>query len=740
MLRTSFGMSRVTLRFSTHFDRRTPSRFSAEVAPPPSRTRPLSLDGDMKQVRQTPLRVSPALRPHLAEHLRLRLGPERTRDLQGSSSLGCESHRLDAPVGVRNTLDHTIPLQEVEAPRQGRLVDGKRVLELPQIRGAHAGDRRENAELSYPQTARPQDVVVQLCHGPAHHAECIADACGQPSRVVSAHRSGASSIHDLMLSATSLTGKPLACRYILPYACGSIDFGNPASDGRRLKGQAEPRDMTDRRYDPNVTRSVQDPDVVAPQATVPRFDLRTRLLLEGPIVGTLLRLATPNVLGMFVQAAVRLIETYFVAKLGTDALAGVALVFPVLMLMQMMSAGAVGGGIMSAIARALGAGRRADADALVFHALAIAVSFGLVFMLAVLGGGRWLYGALGGRGASLAAALTYSNVVFSGAILIWIFNSLANVIRGTGNMAVPAAVTSVGAAALIPLSPCLIFGWGPFPRLGVAGGAVAVVAYYAVGSVALTPYLWAGRSVVRLAFEGARFRWPLFRDILRGGAGAALITVQTNLTIALATGFVGRFGPAAIAGYDTGSRVEYLLVPLVFGLGGPLVAMVGTNIGAGQRGRALRTAWIGAAIAAGLTELIGLGAALAPHVWLSLFDTDPAMLDAGSRYLQTVGPLYGLFGLGMALYFASQGAGRLLWPLLANLTRLAIAAGGGWLALRWTGNLSHVFLALSAALAAFGLINAGAVASGAWFGRVGRPRDPTTTNRPDRPERETYIS
>ncbi len=98
------------------------------------------------------------------------------------------------------------------------------------------------------------------------------------------------------------------------------------------------------------------------------------------------------------------------------------------------------------------------------------------------------------------------------------------------------------------------------------------------------------------------------------------------------------------------------------------------------------------------------------------------MLEAGSRYLRAVGPFYGLFGLGMALYFASQGAGRLLWPLLANLTRLTIAAGGGWLALHLTGDLSHVFLALSAALAAFGLINAGAVASGAWFGRVGWPR------------------
>ena len=459
-----------------------------------------------------------------------------------------------------------------------------------------------------------------------------------------------------------------------------------------------------------------------PLATAPRFDARTRLLLDGPILGTLLRLATPNVLVMFVQASVGLIETYFVARLGTDALAGVALVFPVLMLMQMMSAGAMGGGISSAIARALGAGRRAEADALVFHALAIAGGCGLLFMLVVLGSGRWLYSAMGGTGTSLTAALTYSDVVFAGAILVWTFNSLASAIRGTSNMAIPAIVTCAGAVALIPLSPCLIFGWGPFPELGIAGGAVAVLAYYAVGTLVFAIYLWAGRSVVRLSFHHARLRWPLFREILRVGAVAALITVQTNLTIAIATGLVGRFGPAAIAGYGTGARLEYLLVPLVFGLGAPLVALVGTNLGAGQRERALRSAWIGAGLATGLTEIIGLWAAAFPHAWLSLFGTDLAMVDCGARYLRAVGPCYGLYGLGLALYFASVGAGRLLWPLLANLTRLAIAGGGGWLALRWGGDVSHVFLALSAALAAFGLMNAVAVAGGAWFGPVGWPR------------------
>ena len=309
-------------------------------------------------------------------------------------------------------------------------------------------------------------------------------------------------------------------------------------------------------------------------------------------------------------------------------------------------------------------------------------------------------------------------MIFSGVVLVWIFNSLANVIRGTGNMHVPAAVTCIGAALLIPLSPCLIFGWGPFPALGVAGGAFAVLAYYALGSVAFAAYLWSGRSVVHPSLHRQGFRWPLVRDILRVGAVAALISIQTNLTIAIATALVGSFGTAAIAGYGIGSRLEYLLIPLAFGFGAPLVAIVGTCIGAGERARALRSAWIGAGIAGCITGLVGLWAAMYPHAWLTLFDTDPEMLEAGSQYLRTVGPFYGLFGLGMALYFASQGAGRLKWPLLANLTRLVIAAGGGWLALRATGDLTHVFIAQSVALAAFGVINAAAIAAGAWFGPV----------------------
>jgi putative MATE family efflux protein len=440
---------------------------------------------------------------------------------------------------------------------------------------------------------------------------------------------------------------------------------------------------------------------------------RTQSLLQAPILPLLLRLSAPNLAVMLAQASTGLIETAFVGRLGTDALAGMALVFPGFMLMQMMSAGAVGGAISSAIARALGAGRRDEADALAFHAVVINALLGLVFTAAGLLAGPALYRAMGGEGAVLDAALRYSDIIFGGAVLAWMFNGLASCLRGAGNMLLPAMVTCGGVVLLVPLSPCLIFGWGPFPALGVAGGAIALVTYYVLGGAVMLWRLMAGVSVITL--RRAPLRAATLWTILKVGLLASLISVQTNLVVSLTTAQVAVFGPGALAGYGTGSRLEYLLIPLVFGLGAPLVALVGTNLGAGQRARAMRATWVGAAIAFALTEGIGLAAAAWPVAWLSLFGSDPDMLASGAVYLRTVGPFYGFFGLGMALYFASQGAGRLLWPLFGAVLRMVIAVFGGWAALRLTGGLAPMFLALGAGLLALGAVNTIAVAAGAWF-------------------------
>jgi MATE family, multidrug efflux pump len=450
--------------------------------------------------------------------------------------------------------------------------------------------------------------------------------------------------------------------------------------------------------------------------TTPALSPRTARLLEAPVVPTLLALAAPNAAVTLLQSGVSVLDAYFVARLGADAIAGVSLVFPVVMLMQTMSSGGMGGGVSSAVARALGAGRRADADALATHALLIALGFGVAFSGAVLVGGPALYRAMGGRAATLDAALAYSNLLFAGAVAPWTFNTLTNVVRGTGHMTMAATLVLGTSLLQLVLSPTLINGWGPFPRLGVRGAAAALVVAFCVGSAVVAAYLVSGRALVRMRARVTP-RTALFREILRVGLPGALNTVLTNSTVLLLTGIVGQYGTFALAGYGIGVRLEYLQIPLVFGMGAALVAMVGTNVGAGRERRAERVAWIGSAMAAAACGAFGLWGAVFPHGWLGLFTAEPAILAAGSAYLRIVGPVYAFFGIGLALYFASQGAGRLFWPVTASIVRLVVAVGGAWLCGRVLGGgLPAVFGAMTLSLVLFGGINMAALAGGAWRG------------------------
>ena len=364
------------------------------------------------------------------------------------------------------------------------------------------------------------------------------------------------------------------------------------------------------------------------------------------------------------------------------------------MMMQMLSAGAMGGGISSAVARALGGGRRDDADALVLHAIIINVAIGGAFSALVLGFGPSLYRALGGEGGSLAAALVYSNVVFAGTPLVWLMNALASVIRGTGNMLVPALAVCVGVVLLVPLSPCLIFGLGPFPALGIAGAGIAVVSTTALTAAVLALYLASGRSVVRFAWVRPRAR--LFAEILRVGAVASVSTLQTTLTVVLATALVGASaGPAAVAGYGTGNRLEYLLVPLVFGLGAPLVALVGTNLGAGQRERALRIALTGGGgrVCSDRDGRPGGGdVAATPGSACSATTrrcSRPARNTCASSGRLTAFSAW--VWRCISPRKARAGCCGRCWP---GCSVSSIAIGGGWIALSLTGSLAWLFAAL----------------------------------------------
>jgi putative MATE family efflux protein len=437
---------------------------------------------------------------------------------------------------------------------------------------------------------------------------------------------------------------------------------------------------------------------------------RTTLLLEGPILPTLLRLAAPNVMNLLAIAGMITFDGLFLGRLGPDALAGVSLAFPFVMLIQHTAASGMGGAVSSAIARALGAGKRDVADALAFHAFVLALGLAAAFSVVLLVATPFVFRWMGGHGEMLSAALAYGHVTFGGAISICTLNLLGNVVRGTGNMGLPAAVIVGSVVAHVLISPVLIFGWGPVPALGPAGAGWGLIGPFGAGSIVLAACLRSPRSLVSLSFRGTRLQWRLFADILKVGVPGLLNTTITNLSVVLLTGIAGNLGRDVAIGYAMGARLEYILIPLAFGFGTAIVAMVGTNWGAGKYDRAYRIAWTGAATVGVACAAIGLIAALFPQAWMGLFTDDGEIVRVGASYLQIVGPIYGLYGAGMALYFATQGFGNVVWTVTANAVRLLLSAGSALVAARWLDlGVTGVFVGIAGGFCTYAALTSAAV-------------------------------
>jgi len=442
------------------------------------------------------------------------------------------------------------------------------------------------------------------------------------------------------------------------------------------------------------------------------IDRRTLALQQGAVFPVLIRMAAPNIFLAFMWALVSFAETWFVGRAGTPALAGIALVFPLIMLTQMMSGGAMGGAVSSSISRALGAGNARRAELLAIHAIVIALVFGLIFTLMMILGGPGLYSILGGKGEVLSQAVGYSQIIFGGAIVIWICNTQASILRGTGDMLVPAVVLSLTSLTHIPLCGALVLGWGPFPKMGLSGAGISYIATFGAATFFFAFWLLAGHGGLRIHWRGLTLSASLFKDILGVGLLSSVNTIQTVAATVILTGLVGSFGTAALAGYGLGVRLEMLQVPIIFALGSALIPIVGVSIGAADIKRAKKVAWMGAGLAACLTGAVGITVAIRPELWAGLFSSDPAVLETAFSYLRTVGTFYIFLGIGIALYFASQGARRMFFPMLAGTARFLIAVCGGFVMVSFfDGQAGSVFVFISLGMLALG---AGAAAAVKW--------------------------
>ncbi|MBL8384159.1 MAG: MATE family efflux transporter [Burkholderiales bacterium] len=417
---------------------------------------------------------------------------------------------------------------------------------------------------------------------------------------------------------------------------------------------------------------------------------------------------------MTMAVAVGIAETYYIGLLGTTPLAAMAVVFPFAMLTQMMSSGAMGGGVSSAVSRALGAGNAARARASALHALVIGTVAGLAYSALFVAGGPALYRLLGASGEVLERAIGYGNVLFSGAVLVWLSNTLASVLRGTGNMKVPSTTILATAVLQIVLGGCLGLGLGPFPRLGLTGVALGQLIATSAGVAYLAWYLATGRGRLTLTLTGIPLSRELFVDILKVGALACLSPVQSVLATVVFTGLIARLGVLPLAGYGIGQRLEFLLIPIAFGVGVAAVPMVGMAIGAGDVRRARRVAWTAGGVSAVNLGLLGSAVAVFPDLWAGLFSADPAVLEVARQYLRWAGPAFAFFGLGLTLYFASQGSGKVLGPVLAATLRLVlVAAVGAWLNARGAPAWQY-FALVGAVMVLYGVSTAAAIRLTPW--------------------------
>ena len=442
---------------------------------------------------------------------------------------------------------------------------------------------------------------------------------------------------------------------------------------------------------------------------------RTHAMLTEPPLRLLLQMTAPNTLAFTLQACVNLAEIYMIGRLGTEALAAIALVFPLLILVQTMSGGPLGGAITASIARALGNGNRDNAERLVWHAIYGAIIGAATFFILFVFFGRQLLMLLGGDGIILDMAMSYCWVLFSAGLILWLGSTLGAAYRGAGDMAFPAKLMILSATLQVPLTAILVFGLFGAPALGVTGAAVSSVTVGAIMVTALLVELLRGQRAIGLRMHQRGWRRELASDILKVARPASLNPLMNVATILGLTALVGQFGTQALAGYGIGTRIEFVMLPVIFAFGTALTTIVGTNIGAGNYDRAELAGRYGMTSAALICGTVGGFLALFPNLWIPIFTDDAGTFEVARSYIRIVGPAYAFLGIGFVLYFASQGAGTMRWPIRAQILRFVLSVGGAFFLVNYLGyGLNAVFIVTVIALALYAGIISIAVFNGAW--------------------------
>lgn len=438
-------------------------------------------------------------------------------------------------------------------------------------------------------------------------------------------------------------------------------------------------------------------------------------ILSGPILPTVIRLSLPVVGGNLLQTVYEWTDTFWLGRVGPEAVGAVALSFPAFMLVVSFALGFTIAGT-ALVAQRTGAGdqdgvnRVAGQTILLVGALSVilaivgAQSVPLVLRLMQTPPDVW------------DEAFIYLRIFYYGLPSMFFFFLFEALLRGWGDTVTPMKIMAVAVAINVVLDPILIFGWGPFPEMGVAGASVATVLSRSVGAAIAWLLLLRGNYGINVRLAHLKPDFKAIRQIVVLGLPSSVEMSIRGFDMSLMTGLVAAFGSTALAAYGITGRLFSLVLLIAMAISIASTTMVGQNIGAKQHRRALASGWTSAGLTFAVTSAFAVLCMLIPDQLVGMFNRDPGVLEVGRHFLRTVSPLFGFVGIAIVLAGGLRGAGRTFAPLVfAILTGFVFRFPSAWFlsnyldwgltGVWWGLNISYFLGSMMIAM---------------WFQRVGR--------------------
>ena len=451
-------------------------------------------------------------------------------------------------------------------------------------------------------------------------------------------------------------------------------------------------------------------------------------LIELPFTKIFFKLAIPNLYSTLIAAVTVIFDLWYVGQIGVSELAGVAYIFPIYMLTSMLSNGAFGGAISGAVARAFGSRNIFQAECVFRSAILIACLGSLIMMLIffLLAESFFIYFNIDKEVA--ISALSYGNILLGGIFLIWLFNIIISVTRGSGNTLVPAYSWSIVLIFHIVIA-CANFNFENgtiilvknirlfdevFIFSALQWSVISLLSGYFVGIIFVIGFYYFGKHSFSLNLRDVL----KFDGILKLFKSGSLASCQSLMTIALAlfcTTVISIFGTNWTAGFGIAIRLELLLIPIIFGIGGALIAIVGANVGAKKFSRAIAITWKGTFFSVFIVGFIGLFFSIYPDLWSAFFTDNAEIKETSKLYLKVVAPFYAFFALGLGLYFTSQAFNTLLWPVIGTFIRMVFVILVTMLLFNFKVESPYlIFVTMSSGLIIYGLFISLGLQLGPW--------------------------